>query len=512
MTTYTSPFTGTAVTPTDVSYLSLNLTANTTQLYWPEVVNPAQTVAARIIQVTNYIPSTYTVTSNTTSTFTFNPTTFNTGFAPGVSIQFGTSPTIYTVVSVGSVSPSGITVTFTPALNTGTSVTSVTLTNGITLALPDATQGATGTDILISNVGLYAINITDSVGNALMTVNPGISQYFYLINNDFNIGPYTWSSVTFGAGTSAANASSLAGAGLTTILNQLAIAQNIVQTSIGASLSANSRANTYVYTGGAITFTLPTAASLSLPTTQPGWWIGFRNAGTGALSFTPQGTSLINGLSTIATNPGDSGFIYFDASTNNFYTIGLANQNNVTFTSGTYDVDSISGSTFSLASYAPSIQTYVALSGTRSTTLNITLPAITQLYVLVNSTAGSYNLSFNTSGSSSSPVILAAGQTALVLSQASGLTTLTTSTAGVFNANNGSATNPSFSFINDSATGMYLRGTSILGLTANGTEMLDINNTNTLAPVITTPATLNVGGSETVTGTLTAGLISGGSF
>ena len=129
-----------------------------------------------------------------------------------------------------------------------------------------------------------------------------------------------------------------------------------------------------------------------------------------------------------------------------------------------------------------------------------------------NTTSGSYNLSFNTTGSSSAPVVLSAGQVALVLSEASGLFTLSTTNAGVFFAQNGSATAPSFSFISDNATGMYLRGTSILGLTANGTEILDLNGTNALAPVISTPASLLVGGSETVTGTLTAGLISGGTF
>ena len=133
--------------------------------------------------------------------------------------------------------------------------------------------------------------------------------------------------------------------------------------------------------------------------------------------------------------------------------------------------------------------------------------------MLINNTAsGTYNLSFNTTGSTSAPVVLSTGQVALVLSEASGLFTLSTSNAGNFFAVNGSATAPSFSFINDSATGMYLRGTSVLGLTANGTEILDLNGTNSLAPVISTPASLLIGGSETVTGTLTAGLISGGTF
>jgi hypothetical protein len=48
---------------------------------------------------------------------------------------------------------------------------------------------------------------------------------------------------------------------------------------------------------------------------------------------------------------------------------------------------------------------------------------------------------------------------------------------------------------------MFLRSTSILGLSANSVEMLTINNTNTSAPVITTPAAFKALGG-----------ISGGTF
>jgi hypothetical protein len=47
---------------------------------------------------------------------------------------------------------------------------------------------------------------------------------------------------------------------------------------------------------------------------------------------------------------------------------------------------------------------------------------------------------------------------------------------------------------------MYLQGTSILGLAANGTEIIDINATNLSNPIVT------------VNGQLNAKLISGGTF
>jgi hypothetical protein len=420
MSTFTSPFTGTVVEPTDVSYYALSFSANT-QLYWPAVVNPTQVPAARIMDCT---PS----------------------------------------------------------------------TTGLVILLPQGNQGSVGTDILIRNNGLYDFVITDINSLQSVTVTHGTSRYFYLSDNTTVAG--VWQNVQFGTGTSAADAASLQGAGLTTISGQLAVTSNIVEVTSSPVITKNSRAATFVWNSGNGTFNIPNVATLS-----GGWFFGFRNNGSGTLNITPVSPSLINGVASISTNPGDSGFVMFEQSTGNFFTVGWAVPSNVTFTSATYDVDSIIGTSFSLVSYAPIIQTYVAISGTRTTTLNITLPAITQLYVLVNNTSsGAYNLSFNVAGSVGSPIVLSAGQVATVLSDGNLLFSLTQTTSGVFLANNGSVSAPSHSFNFDTSTGMYLVGTSVLGLTANSVQMLRIDNSNTLSPQIATPATFN------------AGLIPGGTF
>jgi hypothetical protein len=367
-------------------------------------------------------------------------------------------------------------------------------TTGLVILLPQGNQGSVGTDILIRNNGLYDFVITDINSLQSVTVTHGTSRYFYLSDNTTVAG--VWQNVQFGTGTSAADAASLQGAGLTTISGQLAVTSNIVEVTSSPVITKNSRAATFVWNSGNGTFNIPNAATLS-----GGWFFGFRNNGSGTLNITPVSPSLINGVASISTNPGDSGFVMFEQSTGNFFTVGWAVPSNVTFTSATYDVDSIIGTSFSLVSYAPIIQTYVAIAGTRTTTLNITLPAITQLYVLVNNTtSGAYNLSFNVAGSVGAPVILSAGQVATVLSDGNLLFSLTQTTTGIFLANNGSVSAPSHSFINDTSTGMYLVGTSVLGLTANSIQMLRIDNTNTSSPQITTPATFN------------AGLIPGGTF
>jgi hypothetical protein len=365
---------------------------------------------------------------------------------------------------------------------------------GLTIALPDARQGAPGTDILVRNLGINAFTITDAAGGQSVTVPVGIAKYFYLIDNGSLGG--TWGNLTFAAGTSFADAAQLQGAGLTTISGRLATTQNVVNISVSPAITNTSRAVTYNWNSGVGVLNLPNTTTLST-----GWYIGFRNSGSGQLSITAPAGRTINGLSTIATNPGDSGYVIFDSSTSNFITVGLSSPANVTFTSATYDVDAIPGSTLSLVNYAPIIQTYIAQSGTRTTNLAVTLPATTQLYILTNNTnQAGYNVTFQLFGSAQPPISLPANNVIIALSNGSNLFVLSQSTVSAYYAINGSAGTPSFSFLSDTQTGMYLVGSSVLGLTANGIQMVRIDNTNTLAPLVTVNAELR------------AQLISGGTF
>lgn len=417
---YTSPFTGTVVTPTDLSYLALPFSANVS-LFWPSTVNGSQTPAARIIDCT---PS----------------------------------------------------------------------TSGLTISLPEGDQGTLGADILFRNLGTNSFVITDFLNGNSVTIAPGVSKYFYLTDNTTAAG--TWSNVTFGTGTSSADAASLAGAGLTTVSGQLAVTQNIVNVSVAPTINTISRAATYNWLGGVGNITLPSVATLTT-----GWFIAFRNNGSGTLTFTPTSPQLINGNTSIATNPGDSGYIFYNASSGGYITVGWTTPNNLVFTAATYDVDAISANTLNLVSNAPIIQTYIAQSGTRTQTLAVTFPAITQLYILVNSTNQSgYNITFQNQGSSQAPLALTTGNIYTLLSDGEFLYILNSSSSSTFKAVNGNAGAPSYAFLNDNTTGIYLPGVGVLGLSANGVEMINIDNTNLSAPVVS------------VNARLTANLISGGQF
>jgi hypothetical protein len=164
-------------------------------------------------------------------------------------------------------------------------------------------------------------------------------------------------------------------------------------------------------------------------------------------------------------------------------------------------VDSIVGNSFSLVNFAPIIQKYIAQTGTRTQTLTVTLPATTHLYILINETNESgYNVEFVVSGSLSPPLVVTTGNIATVLCDGQNLFLLTQTASSQYYAVDGVEAAPSFSFLSDTSTGMYLPGTGILGLSANAIEIVNIDNSNVLQPQVT------------VNAELTANLISGGTF
>jgi hypothetical protein len=169
-------------------------------------------------------------------------------------------------------------------------------------------------------------------------------------------------------------------------------------------------------------------------------------------------------------------------------------------------VDSIVGSSFNLVANAPIIQTYLALSGTRSTSLTITLPNITQLYGLINNTNQTgYDLVFQISGSSFGTYTLPAGQTATIITDNGVFFVISQTLASTtFSATSGTAAAPSYFFNLSTNTGMYLPDIGKVGLSGNGQLGLTVDG----SAYSGTPLSLKV----IATGVLSAGLISGGTF
>jgi hypothetical protein len=422
MTTFTSPFTGDIVQPTDVSYRALEFSTNQV-LAWP----PYQSEVSGSVAVARIMDCT-------------------------------------------------------------------ALAADLIIDLPPGGQGAVGSDILFRNLGSFPFVVEDFSGDQSVIINPGQARYFYLVSNATTDG--IWHNFAFGVGTSSADAASLVGAGLTNVAGKLATTNSIIEVSAAFTLSDTSRALTYVWTGGLDSITLPSVSSLSA-----GWYFMLRNSGSGSLTVNTSGVAQINGESSITLNPSDSAIVIVDKNGGDFYTVGLAPQTGVSFTAATYDVDSVIGNTLNLVSYAPTIQTYVALAGVRTQTLNVVLPAITQLYVLSNSTNNStYNVTFQVSGSSQSPIQFSTGTVAVVLSDGANLYILTQVGQGYYFADNGIVTAPSYSFINDTSSGMYLPSVHQLALASNGANVMLFNASNPADVQVSTTAQFN------------ARIISGGTF
>ena len=422
MTTYTSPFTGDIVQPTDVSYYALAFSTNQT-LAWPAFIAEGANVvpAARIMDCT---PS----------------------------------------------------------------------TAGLIVTLPYGNQASVGTDILFRNLGAVSFTIRDSAGGQSVVLGAGEARYFYLVNNSTQAGTYR--NFAYGVGTSSADAASLVGNGLANIGGLLETSTEVVQTSSNIVFAESDRALAYVWTGGLGTADLPASATI-----LTGWYVMLRNNGTGAVTVNAPFGRTINGTSTQILYPTDSAIITYDVTSQNFFTIGLSRQTTVSYTAATYDVDSIVGNTLSLVSFAPSIQTYEAFSGTRTQTLAVTLPAITQIYVISNVTGQSgYAITFEVSGTSSPPVSFANGTTAIILTNGLETYILSQTVTGVFYADDGSTLAPSYTFNSDSGTGLYLNTTHDLRVASNGVDVMSFNAINPGSLQVSTTAQFN------------AALIAGGTF
>jgi len=236
-----------------------------------------------------------------------------------------------------------------------------------------------------------------------------------------------------------------------------------------------------------------------------GWYILVRNNGTGTLTInTASVGSTIDGLSSLALPLGDSCFICVnqDPAKQDFFTVGRSRPNSLTFSSATYDVDVVAGATLSLITNTPIIQRYTALSGSRTTSLLVQLPAVTQVYYLLNDTNQSgYNVTFQVQGSAQPPFSLPTSTQVIVLSDGTNLYPLLQTNIGQYLANRGSAAAPAFTFTLDPVTGMYSPNNGQLGFSVAGTN------------IATMDATAGVGNYVTrFVGRVQADLISGGAF
>lgn len=398
MTTYTNPYTGQTISPSQVGYEALTISADT-ELQWP-VNGNTTSVVANIIEVT------------------------------------------------------------------------ATVAN-LELIMPPATQVSEGQSTLIRNIGVHQFTVVDNSGNTIVPIASGIAEYVYVTNNTTING--SWETVTFGAGTSAANAATLAGYGLQAISTTLNTATQVTTFSSNYLLNQTDRSSMFVWTGGAGTVTLPAATLVG-----EGWFVIIKNDGVGVLTVARQGSNTIDGQVSAQLQIAESFVVVSDGS--NFFTYAYGQSSEFFFTQL---VKNVTGGVVTLTSAEASsiIQEYT---GTLVSNCTVIVPPTVQLYSFRNNTTGAYTLTFSTGALGALTVTLPQNQTILAICDGTNVYNAQTSTSSFINAltlGNGSAAAPSLSFSGDAQTGLYLAASHQLGFAINGLAAGQLTPGGLLLPV-----------------------------
>ena len=350
----------------------------------------------------------------------------------------------------------------------------VTATVGsLKLYLPPATQVSTGTSVIIRNAGANTFTVVDTSGNTIVAILSGVIQYIYLTDNSTQYG--TWSTLTFGAGTSSANASALAGYGLTAISSTLNQAYPITNVYSNYTFLSADRSGFFVWQSGAGTFSLPSAATVG-----NNWFVMIRNNGTGILTVTPAGSDTIDSNSQAQLQLSES-FVIVSNGTNGYNTYGYGQSATFVFTQLN---KAVSGGTVTLSVVEASslIQEYT---GVLTSNCTVVVPSTVQLYSIQNKTTGSYTLTFKTSSVGATTLTVAQSQAVIAVCDGTNVYNSNTSnlSGNTLTLSAGSAAAPSLNFVGNTTTGMYLPTSNQIGFTVNGSNAVTVSATGMLVPV-----------------------------
>jgi hypothetical protein len=342
---------------------------------------------------------------------------------------------------------------------------------GLNLIMPAATAVSTGQATIIRNIGSNPFTVTDAGLHTIISVPSGISEYIYVTDNTTVNG--TWSIVTFGAGTSAANASSLAGYGLTAIGTTLNQSYNYSATYSNRTLAASDRASFIVWDAGVGTITLPPSS------VGNNWFVMIRNNGVGILNIACQGTDKVDGSSSIQLQIAQSIVIVCSGSGFNSFGSTLPSQFNFTIlsklvTGGTVTLTTVEGQNV--------IQEYY---GTLTSNCTVILPPTVQLYSIQNNTTGAFTLTFGTGAIGGTTITVPQALSEIVICDGTNCynaTSAAVSSLPSITLGNGSPTSPSLNFTGDTVTGLYLPYAGALGITAGATNVATFSSSGVVIP------------------------------
>jgi len=335
------------------------------------------------------------------------------------------------------------------------------------LYMPAATQVSTGQSALIRNIGATAFTVVKSDGSTIVSIASGIAQYIYITDN--TTIPGSWSTVTFGAGTSSANAATLAGYGLKAISTTLNQAYDLTTYSSNATLGSANRASFAVWEGGVGSIALPSASSVG-----NNWFAMIRNNGTGILTVTCNGSDTIDGNVSQQLQLNES-FVVVSNGTDGFNSFGYGQSTNFFYTILSKVVTGL-GATITLTSAeaANIIQEYT---GVLSSNVSVIFPATVQIYTVTNLTTGAYTMTFRTAAVGGATVIIPQNQSLILVCDGTNVynaNSATISTLPSLTLGSGTAANPSLNYTGDTTTGYYRPSSGQLGFSLSGVSKMTL--------------------------------------
>jgi hypothetical protein len=288
---------------------------------------------------------------------------------------------------------------------------------GFSIILPDAQKSGTGNTILFNNKGSDIFTVKNAGGVQVGTIAAGQLWQVYLTDNTTTNG--VWQLLQYGATTSSANASALAGTGIVAVGTVLS--QSVPITAFNSNYTAGDtdRARMYNWTGAGGVLTLPDPTVVG-----DNWFIYLRNSGSGQVAVTPTGSVQIDGTAPLAFQPGESSIIASDGT--NFYTIGFGQASTFAFD---YTVIDVAGSGDFTLSGAQLNRVAYRFTGALTGARNIIIPATVQQYWIDNRTTGAYTFTVKVSGTTG--VVLTTNERGIFYCDGSQILDADTATIGV---------------------------------------------------------------------------------
>lgn len=337
-------------------------------------------------------------------------------------------------------------------------ITDITASSGLTITFPNANEVSNGEDVLVRNVGSYSFDLVDADSVTIATLSPGDAKYIFVTDNTTEAG--TWQVVSFGVGTSSVDASLLAGYGLKASGNRLNQRHYVSASSVGLEINSTYRASVLIHTGGTATYTLSAAATLGND-----FFLLFRNEGTGSVTLDPNGSELIDGLTTLTVQPGESMIISCSGSA--FYTIGHGRAVSWNFTQLIKDVSA--GGTITLSSTEASNK-LLTFTGSPAAGVDVVVPATVNVYYLYNDLTTDESVTVKTAAGTGAAV--AQTQRVIVFCDGTDVVSAQSVVASTsVSLINGSAAAPALNYSSKTNTGMYLSGTDDFGISVNGSSV-----------------------------------------